>query len=236
MQASQNPNPTPQSPQNLVELPRPSSDKPARRASDRTILRRYQQKYRQTGKCEDLPILMEIARLARDRQLVSPAHAQSLLSDLTKIEETLPNVLLQLSLCVSNLQTGLEGGATLTPKESFELTQTVTQLTQPLERLLEIARDHPDPSEPGVEEGIALCYADTIKHVNDLRYLFEYVTENARPQKLRDRLAGYAHPELQQLALHNAIEELHVLSVSLIPRLRENIARKTPQLWGSFLA
>ncbi|MEI2419173.1 hypothetical protein V6O07_02780, partial [Arthrospira platensis SPKY2] len=60
--------------------------------SDRILLIRFLENYRKTGRCESLPQLQEVARLAYQRQLTSPKQARALLSDLDHIESSLPGL------------------------------------------------------------------------------------------------------------------------------------------------
>jgi hypothetical protein len=96
-----------------------------------------------------------------------------------------------------------------------------------------IARKHPDPPEPGVNEGFAPCYIDTIKRVNDLRYNLAYLSEYLRPQHLAQECDRSYFPDLQLTAILDVINDLYYTAKTLLPRLRENITGKVPRMLGS---
>ena len=201
--------------------------------SDRTLLLRYQAQYRQTGRCESLPVLAEIARLAHQGQLIAPKEARALFADLDQIESTLPSMLQNLTARVTTLGEMILDEQIPSPQERFALSHSLTETLELTERLMAIARNHPAPPEPGVEEGFAPCYAEIVKEVNDLRHSLAYLSEHLHPLHLGQQLQRHPYPELQLLPLQYAINHLHYTVMALVPRLRENIARKVPQLWGS---
>lgn len=210
-----------------VELPRQAP------VSNRTLLQRFQAQCRKNGRYECFPELVEIARLAHHSKLLAPKQARALLDDLGEIESALPHKLVSLSTQVTTLGDKIGNGEIPSPEERFEVLHSLTETGELLDRLIAIARSHPDPPEPGVEEGFASCYVDTVKRVNDLRYGLAYLNEHLRPQRLAHQLKNYPHPDLQLVPIADAIEDLYLTSMALVPRLRENIARKVPQFWGS---
>lgn len=201
--------------------------------SDRLLLRRFQVFYRRTGRCESLSQLEEVARLAHQGTLISPKRARSLFRDLDKIEADLQYLLVNLSARVTMLGDAIRDRQVPSPEERFDLTRNLGQTVELLVWLMAIARNHPDPPEPGVEEGVAPCYLDLLKRTNDLRYTLAYLHEHLRPQYLGQQLARHPHPDLQLVALSEAINDLYHTAMAIVPRLRENIARYVPQLWGS---
>ncbi|MCT7970036.1 hypothetical protein NG799_27360 [Laspinema sp. D1] len=201
--------------------------------SDRMILERFLAEYRKTGRCESLPQLVEIARLAHQKQLMSPKQARALFKDLDEIESALPPLLMSLSAQVTTFGDKIRNEEIPSPEERFELLDSFKETVECLDSLTAIARSHPDPPEPGVEEGVASCYVDTVKRINDLRYGLAYLSEHLRPQRLGHQLNSYPNPDLQIVSITDAIEDLYQTAMVLVPRLRENIARKVPQLWGS---
>ena len=201
--------------------------------SDRALLQRFLAEYRKTGRCESMSELVEIARLAHQEQLMSPKQARALFKDLDEIALALPPLLMSLSAQVTAFGDQIRHQEIPTPEEGFELLHSFTETAECLNRLTAIARSHPDPPEPGVEEGVASCYVDTVKRVNDLRYGLAYLSEHLRPQRLGHQLNSYPNPDLQLVSITDAIEDLYQTTMVLVPRLRENIARKVPQLWGS---
>ncbi len=212
---------------------------PAQIVSDRTVLRRFLAQYRQTGQCETLPQLIEIGRLARQGRLIALKEARILLTDLAKIESDLPHLIIKLTTQVTALlnqeKYTLQKGEKqiLSPEASFQILQTFTNTVELWDRLIAIARNHPDPPEPGAEEGFAPCYVDTIKRVNDLRYNLAYLSEYLRPQHLAQECDRCSFPDLQLGAILNVINDLYCTAMILLPRLRENITRKLPQMFGS---
>ncbi|WP_139240638.1 hypothetical protein [Geitlerinema sp. PCC 9228] len=211
--------------------PAPQEKKPA--VSDRTVLLRSQKQYHQSGKCPNVLAFLEVARLVRQRKFISPKHAQYLYEELDRIEEAIALPVEQLAHLTHQLANQVKNQETPMPEQGFEIAETVRQLFDPIDRLTAIARNHLDPPEPGVEEGFALCYMDTVKRVNDLRHSLSHLTEKFRPQQLQQQFTCHPHTDLQRLVLDNTIYELYYAAQVLIPRLRSNIARKVPNLWGS---
>lgn len=201
--------------------------------SDRTLLRGFLAQSRQTGRYGSLSQLEEVARLAHQGQLIAPKQGRALLEDLEEIESGLRQKLVRLSTQVTTLGDKIHNSEIPSSEERFELLHSLTETVEFLDRLIAIARNHPDPPEPGVEEGFASCYVDTVKRVNDLRYGLAYLTQHLRPQRLGHQLTSYPNPDLQLVHIADAIEDLYQTAMGLVPRLRENIARKVPQLWGS---
>ncbi|MGI0497855.1 hypothetical protein [Arthrospira sp. PLM2.Bin9] len=201
--------------------------------SDRILLIRFLENYRKTGRCESLPQLQEIARLAYQRQLTSPKQARALLSDLDHIESSLPGLFNSLSALISDFGENIKNGNQPDSKQRFELLDSLTETIEFLERLTAIARNHPDAPEPGFEEGFASCYLTLIKQVNDVRYGLSYLQEYLRPQALQNQLSRYPNPDLKLITLITGIEDLYITVMLLIPRLRENVTRQVPQFWGS---
>jgi len=200
--------------------------------SDRSLLRRFIAQYRQTGQCQTLPQLIEIARLARQGQLITPKEARILLADLAEIEANLPTIAQNLTILVaaefnSNIQPIYQ------PEKCLDLIQNLTEIGEFLDKLMAIGRNHPDPEEPGVKEGFAPCYMDTIKRVNDLRYDLAYLREHLLPQSLTimGKQNDYVHLQLNTIL--DVINDLYYTAMALLPRLRENITRKVPQMLGS---
>ena len=216
-------------PSHLQPVHPQTSEKPV---GDRVILQRFRNGYRQTGRCDSLPALAEVARLAYKRELVSPKQAQMLFEELEEIESKLPPLFTDLWVGVTGWVEN--GGTSATPSEArFGLLHPLTQMVELLDRLTAIARNHPDLSEPGVSEGVASCYIDTVKRVNDLRYSLAYLNRALRPQRLQQSFSQ--QPELTRATLGDTIDELEYIAITLIPRLRDNIARKVPQLLGSVI-
>ncbi len=178
------------------------------------------------------PQLIEIARLARQGQLISPKEARSLLADLAEIESSLPSVTIQLTSLLTALLNH-ENTHLFSPEKSLEFLDTLADIAELLDRLIAIARNHPDPPEPGVQEGFAPCYVETIKQVNDLRYNLAYIREHLRPQNLPQECDQSLFLDLQLTAMLNVINDLDYTAMALVPRLRENITRKVPQMFGS---
>ena len=206
-------------------------------ASDRTILRRYRQLARQTGNYDAIPQIAEIVRLAYARQLISPKQAQVLLNDLNEVETTLNANIEALARALEQFSQGVLSGQTPNVEDRLMVREQVRSLIEPLDWLLALARQHHDPVEPGVEEGFASCYSDTIKRVNDIRHSLAAITEKFRPRVLQRLLRQTRNPQLPELelaALETAIDDLQFTCADLIPRLRANISRKVPQFWGSF--
>ncbi|NMG58683.1 hypothetical protein E1H12_09150 [Geitlerinema sp. P-1104] len=235
MQALHNPTQTPLrvTPPHLTPLESPRRHP----ASDRTLLRRYGQQARETGDYDAIPQIAEIVRLAYRRQLISPTQAQVLLNDLNEVETTLNANIAELARAFDSFSKGVLSGQTPRLEDKLKLRESVRSLMEPIDLLMAMARQHPDPREPGVEEGFASCYCDTIKRVNDLRYRLAAITEKFRPPVLQRLLRHTSNPQLSELelaALETAIDDLQVTCADLIPRLRANISRKVPQFWGSF--
>lgn len=235
MQAPHNPGQTPlrATPPHLTPLESPRRHP----ASDRTVLRRYRQLARETGNYDAIPQIAEIVRLAYARQLISPKQAQVLLNDLNEVETTLNANIEALAGALEQFSQGVMSGQTPTLEDKLRVRERVQMLMEPLNWLLAMARQHRDPVEPGVEEGFASCYCDTIKRVNDIRHSLTYISDNYRPSILKRRLRKTANPQLPELelaALETAIDDLQFTCADLIPRLRTNISRKVPQFWGSF--
>ncbi|USR90984.1 hypothetical protein NEA10_19515 [Phormidium yuhuli AB48] len=235
MQVRQNPTQTPLrvTPPHLtpVESPHPQP------VSDRTLLRRYGQQARETGNYEAIPQIAEIARLAYRRQLISPKQAQVLLHDLNEVESRLNANIAELARAFDSFSQGVLSGQTPGLEDKSSLRESVQSLMEPIDLLMAMAREHPDPREPGLEEGFASCYCDTIKRVNDLRYSLASIREKFRPPVLQRLLRPTRNPQLSELelaALETVIDDLQVICADLIPRLRANISRKVPQFWGSF--
>jgi hypothetical protein len=222
---------TPVAPVEKVAVPvRPSE---RQQPSDRTVLLRFLAQYRRSGRCDALPQLIEVARLAHQGKLTSPKRARVLFRDLEQIESELPPLVVNLSEWVMRLADKSHNQQILSPEQSFELTRNFGQTIELLDRLMAIARNHPDPPEPGVESGVAPCYTNLLKRTNDLRYGLAYLHEFLRPRRLGRQLARHPHPDLQLVELADATNDLHALAIEIVARLRENIARKVPQLWGS---
>ncbi len=177
------------------------------------------------------PQLIEIARLARQGQLILPKEARSLLADLAEIESHLPSVTTQLTSLTALLYR--ENTQLFSPEKSLKFLDTLADIVELLDRLIAIARNHPDPPEPGVQEGFAPCYVETIKQVNDLRYNLAYIREHLRPQNLAQECDQSLFLDLQLTAMLNVINDLDYTAMALVPRLRENITRKVPQMFGS---
>lgn len=211
----------------------PASQEEKPDVSDPEVLRRFQKRYRQSGKCHSIPALVEVARLARQRQLISPKQAQRLDEDLDEIKEAIVRNSGKLAQLIHQWGDQVENQETPSPEQGFELAETVSQLSDSANKLTAIARNHTDPPEPGVEEGFALCYMDTVKRVNDLRHSLSHLTERLRPQQLQQQFTCHPHTDLQRLVLDNTIYDLYYAAQVLIPTLRSNIARKVPNLWGS---
>ncbi len=235
MQAPHNPTQTPLrvTPPHLTPLESPRRHP----ASDRQVLRRYGQQARKTGNYDAIPQIAEIVRLAYARQLISPTQAQVLLNDLNEVETILNPNIEALARALDKFSQGVLSGQTPSLEDKLMVREQVRSLIEPLDVLMAMARQHRDPLEPGVEEGFASCYCDTIKRVNDLRYRLAAITEKFRPRVLQRLLRHTSNPQLSELelvALETAIDDLQVTCADLIPRLRVNISRKVPQFWGSF--
>lgn len=200
--------------------------------SDRALLLRFLDNYRKTGRCQSLPQLAEIARLAHQRKLTPPKQARVLLADLDEIKSSLPALFARLSVLVLVFGDNIQKGQQPDAEARFELLDQLTKTVESVERLAAIARNHPDAPEPGVEEGVASSYVDLQKRVNDLRYGLNYLRESLRPQSLQHRLHRCPNPDLQLTTLAAAIDDLYIVAMMLIPRLRENIIRQVPQFWG----
>lgn len=200
--------------------------------SDRIVLLRFLEHYRKTGRCQSLPHLTEIARLAHQRQLIPPKYARALLADLEEIKSSLTTLLARLSDLVLVFGEKIQNGQQPDAELRFELLDRLTQTVESVEGLAAIARNHPDAPEPGVKEGFASCYVDVQKQVNDLRYGMAYLQECLHPQSLKHRLTHCPNPDLQLTTLTTAIDDLYIIATRLIHRLRENIIRKVPQFWG----
>ncbi len=227
MQAHNQPDRYPEPPY-LKPVDAHSSQNPV---SDRVILERFRNQYRKTGRCDSLPILAELARLAYKRELVSPKQAEILLKELETIESELLPLFNDLRDWLDGLkQKGDHSSMTLS-KSGFGLLESLTAIVEPVDRLIAIARNHPDAPEPGVEEGIASCYFNTVKQVNDLRHSLAYLNQALRPERLKPALS--LQPDLTLTTLEDTVDELQYIALTLIPRLRENIMRKVPQLLGS---
>jgi hypothetical protein len=226
MQAHNQPDRYPEPPY-LKPVDAPSSQNPV---SDRVILERFRNQYRQTGRCDSLAILAEVARLAYQRQLVSPKQAEILLEELETIQLQLLPLFNDLRDWLDGKQKGDHSSMTLS-KSGFGLLECLTAIAELVDRLTAIARNHPDAPEPGVEEGIASCYFNTVKQVNDLRHSLAYLNQALRPERLKPTLS--LQPDLTLRTLEDTVDELQYIALTLIPRLRENIMRKVPQLLGS---
>lgn len=199
--------------------------------SDRTVLRLYLENYRKTGRCELLPQLKEIARLADLGQLTPPKKARSLFSDLDAVECSLPALLDDLSCRVSDFNQNIQKGQQPGSEARRELLQQLTETFKFVERLAAIARDYPDPPEWGLDKGFEF-EVNLPEQVKDLRYRLARVQEYLRPQSLQHRLNRHPNPDSELNNLVTDIENLCSTAMMLTPRLRENIARQVPEFWA----
>ncbi len=228
-----------QSDQNRNLLHLVDSNSIQKTVGDRSLLRRFVAQYRQTGQCQTLPQLIEIARLAWQRQLIAPRAARILLADLAEIEANLPVAVQNLTdLVLTNFNTNKQPD--VQSEKGLNLVENLTKIGGYLDKLMALARNHPDPKEPGVKEGFAPCYMDTIKRVNDLRYDLAYLREHLLPQSLtiigkQNHYKNNNYAELQLNTILDVINDLYYTAMALLPRLRENITRKVPQVFPQAL-
>ncbi len=102
------------------------------------------------------PQLIEIARLARPGQLILPKQARSLLAYLAEIESSLPFVTIKLTSLLTALL-DQKNTHLFSPEKSLEFLKTLADIVELLDRLIAIARNHPDPQNREFKRGWLLA-------------------------------------------------------------------------------
>lgn len=194
---------------------------------DSEILVRFRTRYQKTGNCDSLPILVEIVHLVRKGNCVLPREAKKLAANLDRIAEV---VYEQVSSLTHQLDEIEHNNLELLIDLSIALSQRLVSLIEPLEQLLDISRNFPDPPTPGEKEGTFLCLIPTEKLFNDLYYSLGYVKEHSRRDRFAIEVERQTDSSFYIRRLTSLLGDIRLAVGQLIERLRGNIARCVPSL------
>jgi hypothetical protein len=194
---------------------------------DFNILLRFQDHYGETGCCDSLPILVEIVRLVRSGKLVLPREARKLAADFSCIAEIVPIQVASLSRQLEEIE---RKKLELSIDQSISLDESIGILIDPIERLLDIARDYPDLAVPGEIEGTSTAFIPTDKLLNDLYYNLSYLKEHTRRDRLLVEVKRKTDSSFYIRRLTSILGDTRNIIGQLLKRLQCNISHYVPRL------